>query len=146
MSLGSLQRVFVGAALSLRATRREVMQFQLLRARVKETRTQFRASTLTFVGRGFTPAVGRVKIFAILVGANCVRPVVWLLLLATGDQRSPLRGHIYFRGADGEGVPAACGSYCSCRNGASRRRPLRRIGEDAKIIFFFPLGKFLRGV
>ena len=40
---GNPQRVFVGAALSLRATRREDVIFQRLYVRVKETRTHFRA-------------------------------------------------------------------------------------------------------
>ena len=45
-SLGTLDRVFVGAALPLRATRREDIKFQRLRVRVKKTRTHHRARLL----------------------------------------------------------------------------------------------------
>ena len=41
--LGTPQRVLVGAALPLRATRREDMKFQRLRARLKKSRAHFRA-------------------------------------------------------------------------------------------------------
>ena len=46
MPFGNPQRVLVGAALSLRAPRREDMKFQRLRMRIKKIRIHFRAKTL----------------------------------------------------------------------------------------------------
>jgi len=46
--LGTPRRVFVGATLSLRATRREDVKFQRLRARLQKSHAHFRANTFAF--------------------------------------------------------------------------------------------------